>query len=131
MNEERTRILEMLAAGKITPQETERLLDALQAAPDPEPAASTSAEPPTGPRKNAKFMYVKVPLSLARAGLRLTSLIPPQAMAEIDRHMDKRGVSMDFANLRPADIEELIDGLTDTEVNVDSKNGDKVRVFCA
>ncbi|MHB1345031.1 MAG: SHOCT-like domain-containing protein, partial [Thermoleophilia bacterium] len=33
MNEERTRILEMLAAGKITPQETERLLDALQAAP--------------------------------------------------------------------------------------------------
>ncbi|MHB8867633.1 MAG: SHOCT-like domain-containing protein [Thermoleophilia bacterium] len=143
MNEERTRILEMLAAGKITPQETERLLDALQAAPDPEPAASTSAEPPTGPRKNAKFMYVKVtstdgdnvdvkvPLSLARAGLRLTSLIPPQAMAEIDRHMDKRGVSMDFANLRPADIEELIDGLTETEVNVDSKNGDKVRVFCA
>ncbi|MHB1345030.1 MAG: SHOCT-like domain-containing protein, partial [Thermoleophilia bacterium] len=102
-----------------------------------------SAEPPTGPRKNAKFMYVKVastdgdnvdvkvPLSLARAGLRLTSLIPPQAMAEIDRHMDERGVSMDFANLRPADIEDLIDGLTETEVNVDSKNGDKVRVFCA
>ena len=29
------------------------------------------------------------------------------------------------------DIEELIEGLTEMEVNVDSKNGDNIRVFCA
>jgi hypothetical protein len=148
MKDERTRILEMVAAGTITAQEAERLLDALQSAPGSDPAAgppttgSANGEP-TGPRKNAKYMYVKVrstegdnvdvkvPLALARAGLKLTSLIPPLAMAEIDKHMGEQGVNIDFTNLKPADIEELIEGLTEMEVNVDSKNGDNIRVFCA
>lgn len=148
MNDERPRILNMLAAGTITAQEAERLLDALQAAPEPGPAAGqTAAEPPdgqpTGPRKNPKYMYVKVrstegdnvdvkvPLALARAGLKLTSLIPPLAMAELGKHMGEQRVNIDFTNLKPDDIEELIEGLTEMEVNVDSKNGDNIRVFCA
>lgn len=142
MNDERTRILSMLAGGKITAQEAEGLLDALQGAQDPEPDAP-AADPAAGPRKNPKFMYVKiasvsgdnvdvkVPLSLARAGLRLTSLIPPQAMDQINRSMEERGVSMDFANFKPGDIDELIEGLAEMEINVDSHNGDNVRVFCA
>ncbi len=148
MTDERPRILNMLAAGKITAEEAERLLDALQSATDPGSAASQAQaaptdEPPTGPRKNPKYMYVKVrstegdnvdvkvPLALARAGLKLTSLIPPLAMAELDRHMGEQGVNIDFTNLKPDDIEELIEGLTEMEVNVDSKNGDNIRVFCA
>ncbi|MBU2600791.1 MAG: hypothetical protein KKA32_01275 [Actinobacteria bacterium] len=150
MTDERPRILNLLATGKITAEEAERLLDALQSATDrgPDPAAaSTDAEPadgqPTGPRKNPKYMYVKVrstegdnvdvkvPLALARAGLKLTSLIPPLAMAELDKHMGEQGVNIDFTNLKPDDIEELIEGLTEMEVNVDSKNGDNIRVFCA
>ena len=148
MNDERTRILGMLAEGKITAQDAGRLLDALQSAPDSDAAAGPTAtrpanEEPTGPRKNPKYMYVKVrstdgdnvdvkvPLALARAGLKLTSLIPPLAMAEIDRHMGEQGVAIDFANLKPDDVEELIEGLAEMEVNVDSKNGDNVRVYCA
>ena len=145
MNDERTRILELLAAGKITASEAEQLLDALRAGPKPASAASSgqTEEPVSGPRKNPRFMYVKVasvdgdnvdvkiPLGLARAGLRLTSLIPPLAMAELDRHMGEHGVNIDFANLKPSDIDELIEGLSEMEVNVDSKNGDNVRVFCA
>ncbi|MHB9148889.1 MAG: SHOCT-like domain-containing protein [Thermoleophilia bacterium] len=143
MNGERTRILGMLAEGKITAQDAELLLDAIQTAPGPQPTDPADAEQASGPRKNPKYMYVKVrstdgdnvdvkvPLALARAGLKLTSLIPPLAMAEIDRHMGEQGVSIDFANLKPDDIEELIEGLTEMEVNVDSKNGDNVRVYCA
>lgn len=152
MNDERARILGMLAAGTITAQEAEHLLDALQAAPEPGQAGSAATDAagagstggePTGPRKNPKYMYVKVrstegdnvdvkvPLSLARAGLKLTSLIPPLAMAEIDKHMGEQGFNIDFTNLKPDDIDELIEGLTEMEVNVDSKNGDNVRVFCA
>jgi hypothetical protein len=142
MNDERTRILELLAAGKITAQEAEQLLDALRAGPASASTAPTE-EPVSGPRKNPKFMYVKVasvdgdnvdvkiPLGLARAGLRLTSLIPPLAMAELDRHMGEHGVNIDFANLKPSDIDKLIEGLGEMEVNVDSKNGDNIRVFCA
>lgn len=136
MNEERKRILEMIASGKITAEEGEKLLDALGATGADAPKAG-------GDKKNAKFMYVKVvsaqndnvdvkvPLGLVRAGMRLTSLIPPQAMDHINESMKQHGMSLDFANLKKDDIEELISGLTEMEVNVNSKNGDNVRVFCA
>ncbi len=74
---------------------------------------------------------VKVPLGLVRAGLKLTSLIPPQAMEEINKSMAEHGMSIDFSSLKPDTIEELIEALREMEVNVDSKNGDNVRVYCA
>ena len=72
---------------------------------------------------------VKIPLALVRSGLKLTSLIPPQAMDQINRQMADSGVAIDFSNLKPEDIDELIDALREMEVNVDGKNGEKVRVY--
>jgi hypothetical protein len=123
MSEDRARILNMLAGGKITAEEAERLLDALESRKTDAPAAPGSAPSaikgdPT-PLLNAlpKFLHVKVdgdggekvdvkvPLALVRSGLKLTSLIPPE------------------------DIDELIEALREMEVNVDGKNGEKVRVY--
>jgi hypothetical protein len=144
MSEDRARILGMLAEGKITPTEAEMLLDALGSPAEEPEAPSPSADWPTGPSTTGdapKYMYVKVtgqdrvdvkvPLGLLRAGLKLTSLIPPQAMDQINESMDEHGMSIDFNNLKPEDIEELIQSLGDMEVNVQAKNGDNVRVFCA
>jgi hypothetical protein len=72
---------------------------------------------------------VKIPLALVRSGLKLTSLIPPAAMDKINEQMNDSGVSIDFSNLKPEDIDDLIHALREMEVNVDSKNGDKVRVY--
>ncbi len=145
MSEDRARILGMLAEGRITATEAETLLDALQS-PTPESAATPTTPAtdwPTGPSagKAPKFMYVKVtgkdtvdvkiPLALLRAGLKLTSLIPPQAMSQISDSMDEHGMSIDFNNLKPDDIEDIIASLSEMEVNVASKEGDNVRVFCA
>ena len=142
MSEERTRILSMIAEGKVTPSEGEGLLDAL----DAKGAGPTVVETPpssAGQTRAAKFMYVKVvsesgdnvdvkiPLGLVRAGLKLTSLIPPQAMDEINKSMAEHGMSIDFSSLKPDTIEELIEALREMEINVDSKNGDNVRVYCA
>ena len=66
-----------------------------------------------------------------RAGLKLTSLIPPQAMDQINKSMADHGMSMDLSNLKPEDLEELIESLREMEVNVDAANGDNVRVYCA
>lgn len=146
MNEERKRILAMLAEGKLTADQADLLLDSL--GPDeaaPVPAPSSSANWPTGPSASGtpKFMYVKirsaskdnvdvkVPLALLRAGLKLTSLIPPQAMTQINESMAESGMSIDFNNLKPEDIEEVIESLGEMEVNIDSADGDNVRVFCA
>jgi hypothetical protein len=146
MSEDRARILNMLAGGKITADEAERLLDALDTrtpeAAAPGTAPSAFKGDPT-PLLNAlpKFLHVKVdgeegekvdvkiPLALVRSGLKLTSLIPPQAMDQINRQMADSGVSIDFSNFKPEDIDELIDALREMEVNVDGKNGEKVRVY--
>lgn len=141
MGEERTRILSLVAEGKITADEAARLLDALDSGGTPTAVAESPTR--TGSAGAPKFMYVKVvsqegdnvnvkiPLGLVRAGLKLTSLIPPQAMEQINKQMAASGMAIDFANLKQEDIEELIESLREMEINVDSKNGDNVRVYCA
>jgi hypothetical protein len=146
MSEDRKRILDLLAGGKITPEEAERLLDALA-------ASASAASAPAGPAIQGdpgpliaalpKYLYVKViaangdnvdvkiPIALVRSGLKLTSLIPPQAMDQINDSMSQHGMSVDFNNFKPEDIDELIGALREMEVNVDAKNGDTVRVYCA
>jgi SHOCT-like domain len=147
MSEERARILNMLAGGKITTDEAERLLDALESRqPDTASARGSGAPAIKGdptPLLNAlpKFLhvkvdsdagekvYVKVPLALVRSGLKLTSLIPPQAMDRINEQMAQNGMSIDFSHVKPEDIDELIEALREMEVNVDGANGEKVRVY--
>jgi hypothetical protein len=138
MKEERKRILDMLESGKITSDEAEKLLDALS-----NPDSHRENNRDTEAVKDPKFIYVKVtstdndnvdvkiPLGLIRAGMRLTSLIPPQAMNHINESMEKQGMSIDLNNLKQDDIEELIKNLTEMEVNVNTKSGDNVKVYCA
>lgn len=145
MSEDRSRILNMLAEGKINAEEAERLLDALDTrAAAPSAGAPAIKGDPT-PLLNAlpKFLYVKVvgdkgenvdvkvPLALVRSGLKLTSLIPPQAMDQINSEMSAHGMSIDFNNLKPEDIDELIEALREMEVNVTGENGETVKVYCA
>jgi hypothetical protein len=148
MSEDRARILNMLAAGKISAAEAEGLLDALDSRkPDSSSASGSSASVIKGdptPLLNAlpKYLYVnvdgnagekidvKVPLALVRSGLKLTSLIPPQAMEKITEEMGAKGMSIDFSNLKPEDIDELIEALREMEVNIDGADGEKVRVRC-
>jgi len=133
MSQDRMRILGMLAEGKITPAEAALLLDAL-------PSSSDGDPPERAVRPTPKFMIVKitgedsvdvrVPLGLLRAGLKLTTLIPPPAMEQINRSLGEQGMSFDLKNLKPADIEELIANLRDMEVNIRTDSGDQVRVHC-
>jgi len=142
MADDRSRILGMVAEGKITVDEASRLLDALGAREKPASPDSPITGDPT-PLLGAlpRFLYVKVeseegdnvnvkiPVALIRSGLKLTSLIPPQAMEMLSSSMTEHGMSIDFSNLKPADIDDIVEALREVEVNVDSANGDKVRVY--
>ena len=146
MSEDRSRILSLLAAGKITADEAERLLDALDtgagAGAGPAGTAFTGGPSPLVAAL-PKYLHVqvngstddnvhlKIPLALVRSGLKLTSLIPAQAMDQINKSMSEHGMSIDFTNLKPEDIDELIESLREMEINVDGKDGDVVRVYCA
>jgi hypothetical protein len=139
MNEQRRQILEMLAEGKITAEEAERLIDALERQrPESPPGAASGPKPrpkylrvvmnsddPSGPSR----INIRVPLQLLRAGVRLTSLIPPQALTKINAELDKSGVPIDLAQLKPQHIEDLIDQLDDVTVDLNDPDT-KMQVFC-
>jgi hypothetical protein len=141
MNEQRRQILQMLAEDKITADEAERLIDALEREQPESPGASPR---PKAQRKYLRVVVssadnfggdgpgrvnVRVPLQLLRAGVRLTSLIPPQALTQVNAELAKSGVPIDLTQLKPQHIEELIEQLDDVTIDVDQPDA-KVQVFC-
>jgi len=142
MNENRRSILEMLASGKITADEADRLIAALDRG-QPAGAGVETSEARPKPKylrvvvdtmeghagEAPTKVNVRVPMQLLRAGVRLTSLIPALARDHINNAMREQGVNFDIAQLKPENLEELIDQLHDLTVDVDQKDT-QVRVFC-
>jgi hypothetical protein len=152
MNEHRRQILDMLSAGKITADEAERLLAAVER----EAPAASSGKGSHSPPSKAKYLRVlvdsenggnpyhgpikvniRVPMQLLRAGVRLAGLIPAQAREHVNEAMRERGIPFDLSQLKPDNLQELVDQLNDLtiDVDVDNKGGFgqekvKVRVFC-
>lgn len=140
MNPDRRAILQMVADGKITADEAERLIAALdRPAVEPNALAASPAAP-----SNARYLRVvvdtvdeegptkvnvKVPMQLLRAGVRLSSLIPTQARDKVNAAMAEHGVAFDFNQLKPENLEALVEQLNDLTVDVDQEKT-KVRVFC-
>jgi hypothetical protein len=141
MNEDRRSVLQMLADGKISADEAERLISALErtgAAP------GLAGGDPAGRNAPPKYLRVavdadvhgdqtkvnvRVPMALLRAGVRLTSIIPPMARDQVNAELAKNGVAFDINQLKPENLEELIAQLDDLTVDVDS-DGTKVRIYC-
>ncbi|GAB2903039.1 SHOCT-like domain-containing protein [Streptomyces mayteni] len=141
MNEQRRQILQLLAEGRITADEAESLIDALE-------REQPKAPPGAAPRSKSRPKYlrvvvnsldefddgpsrinVRVPLQLLRAGVRLTTLIPPQALTKVNAELDRVGVPVDLKELKPQHIEDLIDQLGDIDVDIDDPSA-TVRVYC-
>ena len=140
MNNDRRSVLQMLADGKINADEAERLLDAMGQSPAPRlgstPAAGSNNAPKyfrvevnahdaDGPTK----VNVRVPMQLLRAGVRLSALIPPRARDEVNAAMAREGIPFDINQLKPENLDDLIEHLGDFNVDVDSGDA-KVRVYC-
>jgi hypothetical protein len=138
MNEQRKDILDMLAEGKITAEEAEQLIAALER--DQPPAASSEARP----KAKAKYLRLvvdtmengepgrvnaRVPLQLLRAGVRLAALIPPQALDRANAELDRSGLPFDLTQLKPEQLEALIEHLDEVTLEVDQPDA-KVHVFC-
>jgi hypothetical protein len=79
--------------------------------------------------ENVDRVNVRVPMSLIRAGIKLTSLIPDQAMDKVNDALRDKGINFDVRSVKPEDIEELIGALGELEVDVVSARGEKVKVF--
>jgi hypothetical protein len=78
---------------------------------------------------NVGRVNVRVPMSLIRAGIKLTSLIPPDAINKANNALKEKGINFDVRNIKPDDIEELIDALGDMQIDIEGGKGEKVKVF--
>ena len=135
MSPETRKILEMLASGQITSADAEKLLEKLGTNGAGQAPGTVAMEAGATAQK-LRFLRVvvespgrdqvniRVPLQFLRAGMKLLGVIPPQAAAKLA----EKGI--DLNALRDLKGGELVDELRDLHVDVDSQNGEKVRVFC-
>jgi hypothetical protein len=135
MSAETRKVLDMLAEGKITSADAERLLDKLAAAPDGNGSNSSNgsetnaAAPATPPKKYLRVQMerpggddvnVRVPLSFVRSGMKLGILLPPKVMEK----MQMEGVDPKFF------MQNAGEALDELHVDMETKSGKRVRVFC-
>jgi hypothetical protein len=144
MSESQKKILEMLAEKKINADEAYRLLSALE----PERGATESAlKTETGAKTKPKYLRccitscpdeerggkgqhvkVRVPMTLIRSGVKLTSLLPREARDKVTRALEEKGIDFDMRNVKPEDLDELIEALSELEVDIVGSDGEVVKV---
>lgn len=145
MSAETKKVLEMLAAGKISAEDAERLLDKLSGAAqanesgttDAQNAARTSTGAQTAAQgaKRPRYLRIqverpgrhevnlRVPLSLARGGRHWMASLPSSVVEKLSEH------GIDFGSLGAVSDEEFQAALDRINVDIQKGNGKKVRIY--
>ena len=137
MSEERRKVLEMLAAGKITPEDADRLLQKLSA---PEPCTSAIVVAPRRAEKErsrapkyirvlvedgpGERVNIRIPLGLVRAGLKIGAILPKGLKSKLCAE------GVDLTGLSGLAGDELVEALCEMNIDIDSEGEGKVRIFC-
>jgi len=142
MSENRKRILEMLANGRISADEAERLLNALENGHivDDTPARTfgtskylrilVEREPERDGDEQTK-VNIRVPLQLLRAGVKLKGLLPEDARDQMNEALREKGVDFDVNQFKVENLDEMLANLNDLSIDIDKKSRKaKVRIFC-
>jgi hypothetical protein len=136
MSAETRKVLEMLAAGRISAADAEKLLEKVDrgASAGADPQAGRESPPSQGQKlrflrvlvENPKSeqVNVRIPLAFVRSGMKLLAVLPPR----VNEKLAEKGV--DLSALAELKGEELEQALRDLLVNVDGPEGNKVQVFC-
>jgi hypothetical protein len=143
MTDNQKRILEMVADKKITVDEAYRLLSLIQPQRDAETSESneqkalpkylrvvidSEGDSMHGKEYGPEHVNIRVPVALIRAGVKLATLIPPEAYNHVDEALKDKGIQFDLRNIKPENIEELIQALNDLEVDIHGGK-EKVKIY--
>jgi len=139
MSEERKQILEMLAEGKISVDEAERLISALGVDAPAAEAEAGGEEIRRKVTRKKRYMRVmvndgdenvniRVPLKLIGAGMKLKALLPKKAQDKINAKLGEKGI--DLGKLKGEDAEELLESLEELDIKVNGGDGENVKIFC-
>jgi hypothetical protein len=143
MTDHSRRILELLAQGKITVDEAEQLLRAIDPRVEEPDVRAAAAADQARPRQAAKWLRVtiekmregrdpkqvsiRVPMALVRGGVKLGALFPQ--LAPVGKHLREQGIDVDFSKVDFAQIEQVLDNLGETTIDVDDGKG-RVKITC-
>ena len=141
MSKERKQILQMLAEGKITADEAEKLLDALGEEQVSGPVVDTPASEHGGKPKflhiqvtsakngqnGGENVNIKIPIFLLKAGLKLGGLVPGKAKAKLTTQLGDLGLDLD--NLDAEMVDPFIKALMEGQINIVSDK-EVVKIFC-
>ena len=140
MTENRRQVLDMLAQGKITVDEAERLLSLVDQPAGAEGGGTetTEARKPApkylrvvvgdGDDPQSEHVNIRVPMGLIRAGVRLASVLPSVATSKINERLKERGIGVDVGKIKAEDLEDLVDSLSDLQVDVQDGK-ETVRIY--
>lgn len=142
MSAETKKVLELLAAGKISPEDAERLLDKLtSAASSPEQSNSQTPGATVSPaggacgsrrprfirvqveRPGREGVNVRVPLSCARGGRHWMAFLPTRVAEKLQEH------GIDFGSLDAMNDEDFHKAMERINVDIEGRSGRKVRIF--
>ena len=139
MSAESRKILEMLAEGKITAEDADKLLEKLSGSstetnPDGSSSPSPSSSTPTSstspkPRHlrivvdkpGQEQVNVRVPLNFARKGSRLLAVLPDR----VREKLAEQGI-----NLIGLDDKAWAETIENMNIDIEQGNGKKVKIFC-
>ena len=145
------RILDMLAQGKITVDEADRLLTALGAATAAGPVGDAPAGDAGGPpprwirinvrkpaneNRKAKDVNIRVPVAVMKGGIRLGAIIASFAGEKAAQRMRERGMDLDLAKIsgdlskmNGPEFDQFLKTLDDVNIEVDDGKA-QVRITC-
>jgi hypothetical protein len=144
MSDDTRRILEMLSEGKVTVDEADQLLKAIDSSrpssgagadstdrPAPRFLRITVREPGAGGGPEETKVNVRVPLTLVRSGMKLAGIIPGFAGDKVNQKLREKGI--DLAQLSQstdsAQFAALLKDLGEFTIDVD-EGKQQVRINC-
>lgn len=123
MSDETRKVLQMLSEGKISAADAERLLDKLSASADAAATASATTKKflrVLMERPGGDDINVRVPLSFVRSGVNLMGVLPPKVLEKLRQE----GIDpVLFSHKAGESLDEL-------HVDMETKSGKRIRVFC-
>ena len=140
MTENRRQVLDMLAQGKITVEEAERLLSLVDQPAGAESGGTETRDPrrPSpkylrvviggGDDSQSEHVNIRVPMALIRSGVKLASLLPTDATSKVNEKLQEKGIGIDIGKIKAEDLEELVDSLSDLQVDIQDGK-ETVRVY--
>ena len=144
MSDDTRRILDLVAQGKISVDEAQQLLGAIDApaaeAATPAAGAEESEQPKarwlrisihkTGKEGHRdKDVNIRVPIAIVKTGMRLGALIPGLAGDQVAKKMREKGLDVDFTKLDAAAIDSVLKDLGETNIDIDDGRS-QVRITC-